>query len=149
MSSNMKQVLPYRHLLAVIACVLLLSGCSGFPGAGLERPAAGYGLVSPPVVPKEDADFAAAPSVAADEEKTDWLSQLSSVVESITEPSEDHPLARLRIEDGVKESLLEDLEQQLAEADLSVEEGIRVERVERRAELVVPVSAHDQSFSQP
>jgi len=94
MSSNMKQVLRYRDLLAVIACALLFSGCSGFPGAGMERPVAGYGLVSPPLVPKEDADSAAAPPVAADEEKTDWLSQLSSAVESITEPSEDHSLAR-------------------------------------------------------
>ena len=92
MSSDLKLILCDRHALAVMVCVLVLSGCSSFTRVE-EQPAAGYGLVLQPETPQQDADSADLP-LAAGEEQQDWLDHLSSVVDSLTEPSEDHAFAR-------------------------------------------------------
>jgi outer membrane protein assembly factor BamD (BamD/ComL family) len=91
MSSDRTLILCDRHALAVMACVLVLSGCSSFTRVG-EEPGPGYGLVRPPASQEEAGSLD--PPLASREEELDWLDQLTSTIESITDPGEDHALAR-------------------------------------------------------
>ena len=91
MSSDRMLILCDRHALAVMVCVLVLSGCSSFTRFG-EEPGPGYGLVRPPASQEEAGSLD--PPLASGEEEPDWLDQLTSTIESITDPGEDHPLAR-------------------------------------------------------